>query len=109
MRFIKANPQIYYIGDESEIDMARHGTVGEYDNTREDWLSYTERLQQYFAANDVRNAEKQRAIFLNTVGASTYQLIKSQLAPSKPAERSFNELVKLVRDHHQPPSESVHV
>ena len=56
----------------------------------------------------MRNAEKQRAIFLSTVGASTYQLIKSLLAPSKPAERSFDELVKLLRDHHQPPpSDSV--
>ena len=92
----------------SEIDMARHGTLGEYDNTREDWLSYTERLQQYFAANDMRNTEKQRAIFLSTAGASTYKLIKSLLAPSKLAGRSFDELVKLVRDHHQPPpSESV--
>ena len=57
----------------------------------------------YFAANNVKNAEQQRAIFLSSVGASTYQLIKSLLAPSKPAEKSFDELVKLVKDHHQPP------
>ena len=39
--------------------MARHGIIGEYCSTREDWLAYTERMQQYFAANDVRSAEKQ--------------------------------------------------
>ena len=88
--------------------MARHGIIGEYCSTREDWLAYTERMQQYFAANDVKRADKQRAILLSSVGASTYQLIKSLLAPSKPAEKSFDELVQLVQDHHQPPpSESV--
>ena len=83
----------HYIGDEDEIDMVEHGTLGEYDTTRQDWLSYTKRLQQYFATNDVRSVEKQCTIFLSTVGASTYQLIKSLLVPSKPSE-SFGELVK---------------
>ena len=27
-----------------------HGHLGEYDSTREDWLAYIERLQQYFTA-----------------------------------------------------------
>jgi hypothetical protein len=80
--------------------MARHG---EYCSIREDWLAYTERMQQYFAANDVKNADKQCAILLSAVGASTYQLINSLLASNKPSERSFDELVKLVQDHHQPP------
>ena len=30
-----------------------HGRVGEFDSNLEDWTSYTERLQQYFTANDV--------------------------------------------------------
>ena len=88
--------------------MAKHGFITEYDNTREDWLAYTERMQQYFAANNVKNAEQQWAILLSSVGASTYQLIKNLLAPCKPAERSFEELVNLIKDHYQPPpSESV--
>lgn len=32
--------------------MAKHGIIGEYDNTGEDWLAYTEMMQQYFAANN---------------------------------------------------------
>ena len=88
--------------------MAKHGHLREYDNTREDWLACMERLQHYFAANDVRNAEKQRAILLSSVGSSIYQLMKSLLAPTKPSEKKFDELVRLVQDHYQPPpSESV--
>ena len=42
--------------------MATHGTLGEFDAGNEDWTSYSERLEQYFHANDVKDADKQRAI-----------------------------------------------
>ena len=53
--------------------MAKHGTIGEYDPQREDWTSYSERLLEYFTANDVDGADKKRAILLSVVGAQTYQ------------------------------------
>ena len=83
--------------------MASHGTLSDFDSDREDWTSYIERLEQYFEANDVVSAVKQRAILLSICGASTYQLIRDLVAPAKPISKSFAELVKLVKDHHQPP------
>ena len=83
--------------------MATHGSVGEFNSGVEDWASYTERLKQYFAANDVENADKQRAILLSGCGASTYQLIRDLVAPAKPTTKTFAELVKLVQEHHQQP------
>ena len=83
--------------------MAMHGSIGEFDRTQEDWVSYCERLEQYFVANDVKNADKQRAILLSVCGASTYQLIRNLVAPNKPTEKTFAEIVKLVKDHHTPP------
>ena len=41
-----------------------HGTIGTFDPTLEDWGSYTERLQQYFTANDVAE-DKRKAILLS--------------------------------------------
>lgn len=88
--------------------MARHGTIEEFENSREDWLTYTERMQQYLTANDVRRADKQHAILLSSVGASTYQLSKSLLAPEKPGNHSLEEMVKVMQNQFQPPpSESV--
>ena len=49
--------------------MATHGTVGEFDSGRETWVSYSERLEQYFIANDVAGEEKKRAILLSVCGA----------------------------------------
>ncbi len=49
------------------------------------------------------SAEKQRAILLSGCGESTYHLIRDLVAPAKPTTKLFNELIKLVKDHHQPP------
>ena len=51
--------------------MARHGMISEFDSTSKDWAPYTERLQQYFVANEVGAAEKQRAILLSICGQLT--------------------------------------
>ena len=82
--------------------MAQHGTIGEFDPEKEDWTSYTERLQQYFTANDVDNASKQRAILLSVCRPKTYQLIRNLIAPAKPVTKSLEEIVQLVQEHHHP-------
>ena len=78
-----------------------HGTIGEFNSTQEDQASYIERLQQYFAANDVAE-DKQKAILPSACGIATYHLIKNLTAPVNPAEKTIAQLVKLVRDHHNP-------
>jgi len=52
--------------------MATHGTIGKFDSCTEDWASYTERLTEYFTANDVKSADKKGAIL-----ALDHLLIKS--------------------------------
>ena len=80
----------------------RHGTISEFDNSDEDWTSYTERLEQYYAANDIDSAEKQRAILLSCCGPQTYQLVKNLLAPEKPLNKTYAEIVQLVGTHLNP-------
>ena len=82
--------------------MVTHGSIGDFQHTQEPWQSYVERLQQYFVANDVDAAVKQRAILLSIVGGKTYQLIRNLLVPAKPTERRFDEIVEAVRNHYQP-------
>lgn len=38
---------------------------------------------------------------------TTYQLIRNLVSPDKLTDRTFAELVKLVKDHHQPPPSSI--
>ena len=64
--------EIRQIGDEGKTTMATHGTLGEFNSSAEDWMSYAERLQLYFKANDVADSEKQQAVLLSSCGAATY-------------------------------------
>ena len=48
----------------------RSGFAG-FDESKEDWLLYTERMQQYFVTNGARE-DRQRATLLSTCGPATY-------------------------------------
>ena len=82
--------------------MAIHGGIAEFDSATEDWVVYTERLDQYFIANGVDDAVKQRAILLSGCGAKAYKLIKSLIAPAKPTDMTFQQLVEIVSKHFDP-------
>ena len=46
---------------------------------------------------------------LSMCGLATYKLIHNRVAPGKPTDKSFNELVQMVWDHYEPkPSAIVH-
>ena len=79
------------------------GAVGPFDPQCEDWDSSTEHLQQWFVANDIQDANKQRAVLLSTCGAPTYQLIRKLVTSRKLVERTFKQLVNVVKAHYCPP------
>ncbi len=80
--------EILHTGDKDTSAMATHGSLGEFNDAIEDWASYSERLEMYFVANDVTNAQKKRAILLSACGASTYKLVRSLVAPDKPTDKT---------------------
>ena len=81
--------------------MATFGKVEYFDGTSETWSSYIERMDQYFVANDITNGPKKRAILLSCCGPKAYNLLRG-LANNKPAEKSYDELVKLMQGHLYP-------
>jgi len=83
--------------------MATHGGFGAFEDGREEWASYTERLEQYFTANDIKTAEKKHAILLSVCGVATYQVIRNITTPGKQTDHTFEELVQLVQAHRNPP------
>ena len=88
----------YYIGDEGKTAEWPHaflGTLGPFDPDSEDWTCYCERLEQFVGVNGINNADKKRAVLLSSCGSAVYQVIRNLMAPEKPADKSFSELVKL--------------
>lgn len=78
--------------------MAQIGKI-EHFQIGEDWESYEERLQQYFKANEITDADKKVAVFLTVVGSYLYKLLRNLVSPSKPAEKSYDEITTVLKQH----------
>ena len=57
--------------------MSIHGTVTAFDQSKEDWKSYTEWLKHYFVANEVIDNDKKCSILQSACGPATYRLLSS--------------------------------
>ena len=76
--------------------------------TKEDWSLYVERMEHFFLANGITETDKKRAVFLSVVGLSAYRIIRNLVAPKKPGEKSYVELIAALSAHFKPtPSEIV--
>ena len=83
------------------------GRLDQFDPEQE-WPQYMERLIQFFEANDITGdkAAKCRATFLSVIGPAPYKLLRSLIAPTKPTDKTFEELVAVLTKHYSPqPSE----
>ena len=83
--------------------MVYHGSISEFQPNSEDWVSYIERLQYYFQANDIADEnDKKRAILLTACGLPTLKLIKGLVGSDKVQTLTYNEIVKAVTDFYVP-------
>ena len=78
------------------------GHVEPFNVQTDDWSLYTERLSQYFVANDITEDKKKVGILLTVIGSKAYELIHSLLAPVSPAEKKYDELVAVLMGHLKP-------
>ena len=84
------------------------GTVSAFDANEQTWEEYCEILEQFFEANGINDGDKQRAILISAVGPVTYKLMRNLLSPQKPSSKTYDELVRLMKEHFNPkPSEIV--
>lgn len=83
-----------------------YGRIEEFSD-RGDWIEYTKRLDHHFEANEINNADKKRAILLSACGQRTYKLIRNLCAPTKPKDKTFKDIVDLVKTHQHPKPSSI--
>ena len=77
------------------------GNIGEFNDLTETWKSYTERVKQYFAANEIAN-EKKVPLLLAMMGGKTYSLLRNLTTPDDPATKGLDDIVKLLENHLSP-------
>ena len=81
--------------------MPTFGRISEFVVEDERISAYLERVELYFGANDIAN-EKKVAILLSVIGAKTYAVLRSLVAPDQPKDKSFAELKTLLKAHYDP-------
>ena len=52
------------------------GQVGPYCEGKENWDCNVERLEQFFIANDIKDAPKKKAVLLSGIWPLTYSVLK---------------------------------
>ena len=87
--------------------MALLGKIEGFDPKKEDWRQYLERLEEFFAANDLSGeseskAVKRRATFISLIGPEPYKLLRSLLSPDKPKDKTFEEPAAVLTKHYTP-------
>ncbi|CAB3244193.1 unnamed protein product [Arctia plantaginis] len=81
--------------------MSSIGKLSEFQLSSGSWLTYIDRLEQYFKANGTKE-ELYVAVLIACVGDATYDLMVDLCSPRKPAEVPYKELKEIVRQHIEP-------
>ncbi|XP_026725610.1 uncharacterized protein LOC113492342 [Trichoplusia ni] len=77
------------------------GKIGAFDVSKDNWGTYVDRLDQYFIANNVKS-ELKIATLITVVGNSAYELMVNLCTPVKPATKTYDELVAVMKGHLNP-------
>ncbi|XP_037964575.2 uncharacterized protein LOC119691384 [Plutella xylostella] len=77
------------------------GKITEFDVVAGNWEAYCERLEMSFLVNDVKESLKVPTL-IACVGESAYELMVNLCSPSKPKDKTYADLVALVKEHLQP-------
>ncbi|XP_037398305.1 uncharacterized protein K02A2.6-like [Pygocentrus nattereri] len=84
------------------------GSVAPFDNATQSWEEYSELLDCFFEANDIKEPERRKAVLLSGVGATTYSLLRNLVSPELPKAKTYEQLTAELKKHFNPtPSEIV--
>lgn len=91
------------------------GAIGEFEPSIETFTVYSERLDQFFVANNIGSypssaseavipaAEKKKvAVMISVIGKKTYSLLRDLCSPANPKDKTFEQLCELLQQHFKP-------
>ena len=81
--------------------MALFGSIGEFHESQEPWSQYVQRLEQFFAANDIADSKK-AAVFLATIGPNAFHILSNLVAPRQPGEETYVRLIEVMSEFYNP-------
>ena len=86
--------------------MAAHGTLRDFDSTKESVEDFCERFEFYCLANNIKGkGDRQRqkkALFVMLLGQATFAKLKDLANPREIKDIPLNEIVDLLIGHYRP-------
>ncbi|CAM1311222.1 Uncharacterised protein g5624 [Pycnogonum litorale] len=80
---------------------AVYGNVGEFNPGLERFEDYSDRIDAFMAVNSIEDGKKTN-LYLATVGAETFLLLKNLCSPAKPNYFSYEGLKAILKKHFNP-------
>ncbi|XP_059051261.1 uncharacterized protein LOC131846057 [Achroia grisella] len=77
------------------------GRIEPFDLDKGNWETYVDRLEQYFVANVVK-PELQVPTLITVIGNDAYNVMVKLCTPTKPANKSYLQLVTIMKRHFNP-------
>ena len=77
------------------------GSLEPFDPDTDNWLAYTERLEQFFSVNGIADGKKVVTL-LTVIGKKAYDLLRNLLAPEKPSAKGYDILIQAMKSHLDP-------
>ena len=79
-----------------------YGVLDPFNPSLEDFDAYSERVTEYFLANEIEDERKRLAVLLTAIGPNIYQVLKDLVSTDTPALKSFSEVVDILKKHYKP-------
>ena len=77
------------------------GAMDSFNPDTDDWSAYIERLDSFFLANEIKD-DKKVAVLLTVLRAKAYSLLRTIIAPEKPTEKTYQQLLDAMKSYVDP-------
>lgn len=74
----------------------------EFNQGVDDYLIYSERLEQFFTANNIKDDVSKVANLLSVIGVQPYKLLRNLCFPDLPKDKKYDDLSAMLKKHFCP-------
>ena len=84
-----------------------HGTLREFDVTKESIEDFRQRFEFYCLANNIKNGDeaqrnRKKALFITLLGQTTFANLRDLASPREITDISLDEIIDLLKSHYRP-------
>ena len=84
-----------------------HGTLREFDSTKESIEDFRQRFEFYCQANNIKDGDetqrnRKKALFITLVGQATFAKLRDLASPREITDISLDDILELLKTHYRP-------